>query len=317
MTERSIRPAADYLDELAARFFGPSVPVVWERMTDGVSTVVYRATRGAERFYLRILPEADATFAPEARAHQLARQLGCAVPEVLAYEAQDPVLERSTMLTTEIPGQPLDPGADPAVVRAAMMAAGRDLARINSIAVDGLGWVDRGGAVVPEELSGEHPELDAALAAEYRPALEHLPVTALPGLPRGRVLNALEAAFEHVRGDKPARLAHGDFDTSHIFVHEGAYAGIIDFGEMRGMPATYDLGHHLLHDCERLALSTVGWLLAGYAEISPDVAADREQIRAWSILIAACALQRGIEKDPDSAIVAMTRRYLYQNVANS
>ena len=44
-----------------------------ERVAEGVSTWVYRIRRGGETFYLRILPEADATFAPEVIAHQRLR----------------------------------------------------------------------------------------------------------------------------------------------------------------------------------------------------------------------------------------------------
>ncbi len=52
--------------------------------------------------------------------------------------------------------------------------------------------------------------------------------------------------------DDQARLAHGDFDTTHIYEKNCRYSGIIDFGEIRGAEPLYDLGHFQLHDGERL-----------------------------------------------------------------
>jgi len=285
-------------------------------LTDGVSTIVYRATRGDECFYLRILPEVDATFAPEVRAHQLARELGCAVPEVLAYEARDPILERSTMLTTEIAGQPLSVEIDVAAARRIVMAAGRDLARINSIPVEGFGWVDRSAQEIESGLRGEHHDLDVLLDGEYRQVLDSLPDDAVPGLPSGELGHGLRAALAAAQCDDPARLVHGDFDTSHIFVAEGSYSGIIDFGEIRGMPDTYDLGHHLMHDRERLPYSTVGWLLEGYREMRPLSETAGDRMRAWSLLIAARALSRGLQRAPDSRIVATARRSLLRTLVD-
>ncbi|MEZ4571006.1 MAG: hypothetical protein R2849_11895 [Thermomicrobiales bacterium] len=59
------------------------------------------------------------------------------------------------------------------------------------------------------------------------------------------------------------------------------------------MPRLYDLGHHLMHDRERLPYSTFGWLLEGYGEVTALPEAHREMILAWSRLIAARALLRG------------------------
>lgn len=283
-------------------------------MPEGVATTVYRATRGDERFYLRVLPEEGATFAPEVRAHQLARALGCRVPEVLAYAAYDPAFERSTMLTTEIPGRPLSAEVDPADARRIVHAAGRDLAKLNLTPVDGFGWVDRQSRGIDVELSGKHPDLDALLDSEYRRSIDGLPSGAVPGLPPTKLDAGLRATLEAARGNHPSRLVHGDFDTTHIFVEDGEYSGIIDFGEIRGMPGAYDLGHHLMHDRERLPYSTIDWLIEGYAESAPQTGNDLEQIRVWSTLIAARALYRGLERSPDSEIVATARRSLRRNL---
>jgi len=103
---------------IAARAFGPDEPCDVEAVPDGVSAVVYRVRRGAETFYLRVLPEVDATFAPEVLVHRTLRGLGVRVPDVLCYEPRDSRTGRSVPRTTVIPGRPL--------ARAGLGAATRD-----------------------------------------------------------------------------------------------------------------------------------------------------------------------------------------------
>jgi len=302
---------------MSERFFGQRTPVTWERMTDGVSTVVYRATRGDEHFYLRILPEKEATFALEVRAHQLAREARCAVPEVLFYEAFDPDFGRSLMLTTEIPGRPLTAETPPDVAREAVRAAGRDLARINRIPVEGFGWIRRSMSDVPETLSAETVDLGDMVMYDYVHLILTLPAAGgVPGLEKTVLQRCIDQACYDLEGSaSPSRLAHGDLDTSHIFIHDDRYSGIIDFGEIRGMPPYYDLGHHRMHDAERLPYSTLGWLLEGYTEVAPLPDEAPARIRAWSLLIAARVLWQWLPRDPNSQIAATARRSIRRDVA--
>ncbi len=75
-------------------------------------------------------------------------------------------------------------------------------------------------------------------------------------------LNALAQITPH--DPERAVLAHGDFDTSHIFATSGRYTGVIDFGEIRGAEATFDLGHVALHIPEALP-----FIVQGYQSVSP------------------------------------------------
>ena len=287
-----------------------------QRMADGVSTDVYRITRGDERFYLRVLPDEGATFAAEVRAHQLALDAGCRVPEVLAYEPFSDQLLRSIMITAEIPGVPLTAEIAPETARRIVRRAGRDLARINQIAVDGFGWVDRGGARLPEGLTAEQATIDDLLIREYLPLLDTLPDEPVEGLKPGQFRLAVRNATELVSSGaaEGAWLAHGDLDTSHIFVDNDRYSGIIDFGEIRGMPWYYDLAHHLMHDGERLPFSTAGWLLDGYRDIQSVPANVEDHMAAMSLLIASRALARHIRRAPESQIVAIAQRAISREV---
>jgi aminoglycoside phosphotransferase (APT) family kinase protein len=193
------------------------------RMRSGGSTEVYRLRRGAHVLFLRLAEQDGESMAAEAWVHEELRRLGAAVPEVVALE-DDRLLGRSFMVTTAIPGRPVPPDR---VSHRVVEAAGRDLALIGSIPVEGFGFVRRD-----------------------RPA---------PPL-RGR------------DGGGCAVLAHGDFDPGHVFGAGGGYAGIIDFGEIRGAPPLYDVAHWALQ-------STPGPLLAGYATVAtlPD---DHERVVA-------------------------------------
>jgi hypothetical protein len=66
----------------------------------------------------------------------------------------DTELRRSVMVTSEIPVRPIEAGDRPEAIRAVYLEAGRDLAAINQIGVEGFGWIARDGA--PWPLQGEH-----------------------------------------------------------------------------------------------------------------------------------------------------------------
>jgi len=161
------RDEASIVCELAQRVFAPSRIESVARVPEGASMRVYRVRLSNEAFYVRVLPEEGASFAPEVWVHTLLRERGVFVPEVIYWDLQNEALGRSVMVTTAIRGRHLGyglHGMDAAAMRAALIAAGRDLAVINSIA-RGV-WVDtsrrlRGG--LPE--SGARDESRLRLRA--------------------------------------------------------------------------------------------------------------------------------------------------------
>lgn len=257
-----------------------------ERMTSGGSTPVFHLQRGAEERYLRLAESSTANLAPEALAHRLMRAQGAQVPEVVALATEDAALGRSWMVTNAIPGGPLLASLPASDIEGVLRAAGRDLACIHTIPVDGFGWIRRDTAAW-QSLRGALPsqrDFTAELVA-------HLP--ALDGVlthPEMRALEENVAARDALLPDGPARLVHGDFDLSHVFQRGGSYSGIIDFGEIRGADPLYDLGHFALHDGEFLAITALPALLAGYAETTPLPPDAPSRIRLWSMLIGVRAL---------------------------
>ncbi len=106
---------------------------------------------------------------------------------------------------------------------------------------------------------------------------------------------ALDAHFAATRSDDPpSRLAHGDFDATHIYQRDGRYTGVIDLGEMRGAEPHYDLAFFLVQDT---AESMLPELLLGYAEVAtiPDDLDGR--LRRSATVIVATQLCRWVVRD--------------------
>ncbi len=285
-----------------------------ERVTEGVSTFVYRVRRGAEAFYLRILPEVDASFASEVRTHELLRQRGVCVPEVVHWDHRDPLLGRSVMLTTAVPGSHLGRRPADQVTREIVVEAGRQLALVHTVSVAGFGRVRRDRMNVTD-LEGEQPtlrafvfeHLEADLAApERRRLLRGHDTTAIQGL---------VAAHPSWLDAEQAILAHGDFDVTQIFQQDGRYTGIIDFGEIRGADRWYDLGHFRMHDGETLPVTALDWLLEGYGSVVPLPADHSRRIGFASLLIAVRALARTVLRHPERAVLHQARTSIPRDLA--
>ena len=289
------------LRRLLARIFTHSADLQWERTPDGVSTQVYRIFHGRETFYLRVAEDEAASLAPEAALHTELLARGVSVPEVTHFERFDEGLRRSVLVTSEIAGAPMvrhgdggsvldidvpDPDALPGIYR----AAGRDLARLNKVPVDGFGWVIRDGVA---SLRGECASY-AEWAAPYDPA-----ELRLFGFSARHIDQAAELLSRQVAAGPAGRaalLAHGDFDLTHVFHRHGRYTGIIDFGEIRGSEGWFDLamfGLMRLPEAEGPSLAAVRYLEEGYAEISPLPADYRLRLLRTAVLIVANRLIRG------------------------
>jgi Ser/Thr protein kinase RdoA (MazF antagonist) len=151
---------------------------------------------------------------------------------------------------------------------------------INAIEVEGFGWLRRDGL----------PGLRAELACYAEFVASDLPGRWpgwLAGAFSGGDLEALQAVVDQERQRPVPRghLAHGDFDATHIWLDDrGRYAGIIDFGEMRGADRHFDLGHFLLHDRTARPVPLFEDFVAGYAEAAALAGDHRDLIRRSAIV---------------------------------
>lgn len=287
------------LADLVGRIFPSQGRCAIERTESGVSTQVYRLRCGAAVFYLRIAEERTASLAPEVQVHEVLRTRGVRVPAVVHFEPFDERLERSVMVTTEIPGAPLANRLVDGATRATAQAAGHDLALVNSMPVQGFGWIKRERSAVGL-LEAEHETHRGFALEEVDDDLTFLEQTALTAAETAVIQSILVRydAWLHVA---QAWLAHGDFGVTHIYQHDGVYAGIIDFGEIRGAHRLYDLGHFNLHDGETLPQVLLPALLEGYREVLPLPPDHERQINVLSVLIGVRALARNVRRQPPNA----------------
>lgn len=289
-------PAIRSIEYVVTRVFPHSSRLSVERVDEGMSTYVYRIHHADEIFYLRVLPEINASFAPEVYVHKLLRDKQVKVPEVIYFEHCNELLQRSVMVTTEIKGTHLGHCSAQQNQRTILYEAGRDLAVINSFPVKRFGWISRNRPQVTrleaKHLSCRtfiHEHLEHDLATLDAQVLERSEIIAIR-----QILDRFDAWLD---GDQ-AWLAHGDFDVTHIYQHQGRYTGIIDFGEIRGANSLYDLGHFRMYDGETLPSLVLAYLLEGYKEIAHLPPNYEQQIYHSSLLIAISTLARAVKKSP-------------------
>jgi aminoglycoside phosphotransferase (APT) family kinase protein len=299
MSHSSNKSSGDiqHIQEVVKSIF-PQGPARVERVTEGVSTYVYRIIFPHETFYLRVLPEEGASFSPEVTVHTQLHQMQVKVAEVIYFEPYNELLRRSVMVTTEIKGQSMSQSStlSKKEMEGILREAGRDLACLNTVCVEGFGWVRR-DSLETRHLRAEWPahrtfaleywEADMAYLAKH--VLQHSEVALLE-----RVFSHYDSWLDSEQG----YLAHGDFDTTQIYQENGRYTGIIDFGEIRGADRWYDLGYFHMRDGELFPFHLLPALVCGYRERVSLPSAFELHIRFTGLLINVRAMVHRLQKRP-------------------
>lgn len=281
-----------------ARWF-PDAVITISRPETGVSTPVFRVRIDGDTYWARLGEDAGECRDGEIAAHRLMSGIGLPVPGVVRYEAEPPELDRSIALTTQIPGVPVSTLQSAPWLGEVAVEIGRILARINAIEVTGFGWAypsERRGTPCGQYTSR------AAWILGYGEALRTVEASGALPLP---VMRDVARAMEDWASEPDcvtASLAHGDLDSTHLYVdpERRAFTGIIDFGELRGAGQLYDLGHLLLHDGESGCPTLFADVLRGYAEVSalPDDVWQRIRMQAMVIGMRSLAIQLGRHPSP-------------------
>ena len=189
------------------------------------------------------------------------------------------------LVTAAIAGAPVSESGvlGEAALRTIVEAAGRDLALIHSVAVDGFGRLR--GPLDSDELAAPLPTRRATLVG-WNEALATIAGSVLSQVEVEGLKCVYELAASDQDSNSLASLAHGDFSTRHIFQHDGCYTGIIDFGDSRGDERWYDLGYFHMRDGGLLPYRLEAALLTGYRARTPFLPDADERIREASVLIA-------------------------------
>ncbi|CAG7645700.1 hypothetical protein PAESOLCIP111_05001 [Paenibacillus solanacearum] len=273
-----------------------------ERVLHGVSTYVYRLEHKDSVMYLRILPEKDRSFGAEVQVHSALRELGVWVPEVMYYAPGQRIWDMSFMIVNEIAGANVIGDCPPPAYEEILFEAGKQLALIHQVQVNGYSWVKRDSELHQGPLQGEQTSLHDYVNEGLE---EKLALLSQHGFQREEVA-AIRSIFHagiSLMEWHGSRLVHGDFDDDHIFAHQGIFTGIIDFGEIQGSSPLYDLGHYKLHDGQHHS-GRKGFrsLAAGYSEVSALSAEDQTEISLWAIWIGVRRLARRYKYNrPNSA----------------
>ncbi|MCS7461531.1 aminoglycoside phosphotransferase family protein [Paenibacillus doosanensis] len=284
-------PPIDLVEQIASESLNKTVKTI-ERELRGVSTYVYRVQLEDRTVYLRILPEEDCSFAVEVQVHSLLREKGVLVPEVIFFAPHQHISGMSFMIVGEIPGENVMNCGSKDIYHGILVQAGKQIAVINQVSVDGFGFVKRGREEDARPLQGPKKSMHDYL---YEVLEEGLVLLSENGFSRRDIfqISSLFDAGADLMGRHGSCLAHGDFDDDHIFHYNGTFTGIIDFGEIQGSSPLYDLGHFKLHDGQYNQI-TQGFpsLAMGYNEVVELSDDDYTEIDLWALWIGVGRLAR-------------------------
>lgn len=271
-------PAADLVKQIAEESLNTAVTRL-EREQSGRSTYVYRLLLEDRTVYLRILPEIDNSFGAEVQVHALLRDMGVSVPKVIYYSPSRRISSMSFMIIEEIPGTNMIHAGSKDDI---LLQAGKQLAAISRVKVNGYGWIRRDREDTAAPLQAEKSSLHEFLFEFLDGDLALLAENGFGPSELVRI-RSIVSSGAHLMGRYAPALVHGDFDDSHIYSHNGAFTGIIDFGEMQGNSPLYDLGHYKLH--ENPYHPGFRCLAAGYNEVRELSYDDQTEIDLWALWI--------------------------------
>ena len=281
---------------VAVQKYFPEIETV-ERVPKGGSTYVYQARTPSEIYYARFYPE-DFSFAAEVTAHKLMIDAGIQVPRIVAFEHKESQSGLSMMIASEIPGVSMGE-MKPENFAEIYRQAGRQLALIHSIPVDGFGWIDRTSHDI---LKGEKSSFLAYFDDYIADDLVCLNYYESPADEQAEIRGYMEQA--RLILDVPnAVLVHGDFSIDHIFHSDGKFSGFIDFGEIRGNNRYFDLATFIFWSLDESDNMPYNHLIDGYRETAKLTDRDLYAVELMALFIllrfAAKKVEQLIEDDGD------------------
>lgn len=208
-----------------------------QKVTQGVSTDVYRINPKTENLYLRIQPEKEFAYSQVVFTHKLAIEKEIKVPEVVDSEDFSEDFDGSSwMLVRSIQGEQTSEITPNNV----FFEAGIDIAKFNQIECKGFGWIERSKESKKDILKGSFSTLYEDLTNKLE---ERLSVYLKRGMiNKSEQDNILKLAYllKKIDSGSPT-LTHSDLSYEHIFYRESEYTGIIDFDDIRGSNVFLDL----------------------------------------------------------------------------
>lgn len=252
-----------------------------EQIEEGVSADVFKLSRQNEVYFLRVLPE-DESIEFQLLAHELILKKGVKIPKIVFFQEQTPTLDKkSFMIVTEIHEKSISNSKNLTnnQLSDVLYETGKELALINSIEINGIGWI--------EEIKANKL---VAYSKNYQEFIINENMGRLAELEKEKIIsfsiftktkNYIETNSNLFDLNENSYLAHGDFGNSHIFQKNGKYSGIIDFGDIRGTTKFHDLAHYSVYHGNELP-----FLIKGYGSVYKLPIDYVERIKAEALIIA-------------------------------
>jgi fructosamine-3-kinase len=244
-----------------------SGPVDIKPATEGIATNVYKVKNKGNTYYLRITPYENQSYQPEVIAHQEILTKGAKIPEIIYHRNHCPEINnRSFMIIKEIGGKPVSSHNNWQELKQVFIKAGRDIAKVNTISVDGFGWIERKEKDI-NKLKAHSDNYPHYILKNYDSKIKVLMKSEKIKKKEAKQLREMKRKFLKYLDYDQAYLSHGDFDVTHIYCDQNGYTGIIDFSDICGTSPYIDLAHFKFfsHPTDIV----FPWLLKGYEEIIP------------------------------------------------
>jgi aminoglycoside phosphotransferase (APT) family kinase protein len=217
------------------------------KVSDTSSTLVYKIQNGKDTLYLRMIEDKNEMVSPQIVAHEQLLKRDVRVPRFVSWDDMNATLGRSYMVVKEIPGIPLnklrkiDKAKYDACIEQVLNDAGEDLAKVTLISTQGYGWIKRDKRKT-KELIGELDSYKGFLLDKLPKQVKEMESMGFQSLNEDEVERFKMLVYKYIDEERPV-LAHGDFDMNHIYVNNGRYSGIIDWGDIRSASNLYDIAH--------------------------------------------------------------------------
>lgn len=240
----------------------------------GVSTQVYKVVFSSGKIsFLRIAKEGE-SFGAEKQVHELLKAKGVLVPAVEYFEEQHPILGRSIMVTSAMPGGIMEVFRETPerISRDVLFEVGQQMALINSIPLPGYGIFLRKAA--PTKLEARFTSYAAYMDGNTDAEGELLMGKGLLTIQEFEKLQRILAQGKALFSNVPTFLCHGDMDVSNMMLDTDKFAGFIDFGDAGAHTAAYDLAYIKLRNPYHYMTILEGYQTISEVPLGEDFAFD-------------------------------------------
>lgn len=266
----------------AIKDFIKTVPMFVEyevfEIEGGISTDIFKLVDEKSELFLRIAPDGE-NMSTEALIHTLALEAGVSIPKCVYYEDFNKQLGKSFMITNKMPGFPVTSLAENR--EQIIVSAGKDLAKLHTITVEGFGWLDVKTSNC-KKLMGLFDSYSQFIF-DGLDILSRLSFLNEESILSNTVCNNIES-FLLQNKDKlsleQAVLSHSDLSNEHIYFDGDSYTGLIDFGDASAMSRYYDLSKYSLNEPE-----DYDYLIEGYTKVKSLPDSYEEYIKLESAIL--------------------------------